>query len=116
MVAARQQLGRWCDNVNLKTANYFLIVSSGTSTEKKIQNLVDPHCGQQCVLGLSYEVQELRDLGTKPEGDCSNSEDCDDCQFGGPDNHQNNTINKPHGPMTIVLNAVSNVSCAQSEN
>jgi len=34
----------------------------------------------------SYELQELRDLGTESEGDCSNTEDiysgdADDCEF-----------------------------------
>ena len=60
----------------------------------------------------SNELEEVIDSGTESEGDYG---DGDDRGLGGPGNHQDITMNKPHGPTTIVLNAVSNLSRAQSD-
>ena len=60
----------------------------------------------------SNELEEAIDSGTESEDDYG---DGDDRGLGGPGNHQDITTNKPRGPTTIVLNAASNLSRAQSD-
>ena len=96
----------------------FDCVLSGTSPKRLKITSAD---GNVCMDSMdSTELEEAIDSATESEGDCFYTEeiysgDGDDRGLGGPGNHQDITINKLHGPTTIVLNAASNLSRAQSD-